>query len=684
MSTKIHQDFHSDIANSVLQDIQFQQSNYYYFLGKVDTWGAGDTPSNVVVPESEFESTSIRSNILYINKIGPNDVSAVVRRVNWESGLVFEPYDHSKDMSNKQFYCVTDDNNVYKCLDSGSGAVSTSKPTSTSFYAFRTSDGYLWKYMYNVPAFKRTRFMSLNYMPVQRALSDGFYSKGAVETVSVTDSGSGYSDSLLTHIDVGLSAVGSGAVGTILVGGIGNIIDVTLTSGGSGYTAGVKISFVSVAGIGGAGTATIVGGVITDIVIDTPGVGYVSGETINFSVGGGIVVPLVSKETGSITGAKIVDAGIGYATAPTLTVITSEVGYSGKYGNATALLSCVVYEGKIVNVNIVDPGINYTSGMVTSIVVQGNGTGAKFTPVIYDGKVVDVVIENAGSGYTEMVLSVVGTGTGAVLRPIISSSDFISTQSIIEQTAIAGALYSVQVTNGGNNYSSSTMVNIIGDGTGAVATPVIENGVVKYVIVSAFGVGYTYANVTITDTNRSSFGNNIDATAYATLSPIGGHGYDAVSELFGGTLGITSSLRQDAVLNTIGQDYRQFGIIKNPTDILTSKRHTNATSIIAYMVVFADVVDLVIDEILVQNDVKFRVVAINDLVVTLQQLGIKYIDPIGILSAQTEDTRQYSSTKILSYPVVNKYSGKLLYTANENPFSMSEDQGVTIKTFLQF
>jgi hypothetical protein len=49
-----------------------------------------------------------------------------------------------------------------------------------------------------------------------------------------------------------------------------------------------------------------------------------------------------------------------------------------------------------------------------------------------------------------------------------------------------------------------------------------------------------------------------------------------------------------------------------------------------------------------------------------------------------ENIREYTSTKILKYPEVNKYSGKLLYISNEAPFSFSEEQGITIKTFLQF
>jgi hypothetical protein len=682
MTNSLRQDFHSDLAIAISNEIQYKRSNYYYFLGKIEPWGVNDTAPITIQPDSELENSLIRTNAIFMRRITPNDVSLVTNRYNWESGTVFSTWDHTKNMKLEKFYCVTADNNVYKCLDNGGNAVSTVAPSGKSFFVIRTSDGYLWKYMYTVPSFKRSRFMSYTNLPVQRSLTDSFYNKGAVDAITIANGGSGYSDSLLTTITVTGTTSGTGGVGTVVCGPTGNITSVVITNGGTGYTHGVNVAFNSVAGTGAIGTAVISSGVITGITFSSGGIGYVTGESIVFSVGGAIVIPSVSRNTGSISSVKIVKGGAGYASVPTLTVVGA--GGTGKYDNACALVSGVLYRGSLVRANIVDPGISYPSDNATTIVTQGDGVDAVFSPVIYNGEIVDVVVENSGSGYTSMNLTVVGAGTGAAINAIISASDFSSDQSIVEQTTTIGAIYSIIVVNGGTNYSAATVVDIIGDGAGCTATPVLSNGTITHVIVNTFGSDYTYATITFTDPLRSTLGNLVDASAYAILPPSKGHGYDAVNELFGDTLAINSSLRQDVKLNHLMQDYRQFGLIKNPTNILTGKSLTEESSMLTYEVVFANTGGLVIDEILIQNNVKFRVVLVVGNTVFLQQLGIKYVNPIGTFYSETEMTRIYVSNSVVTYPTANKYSGNLLYVSDENPFTFNQEQGIIIKTFLKF
>lgn len=684
MANSIRHDFHTDLATLLATDIYFQNSKYYYYLGKVEPWVPIDVVPTLMQENSDLENSNIRSNILYLKSINSNDISIVVNRYQWVPNKVFSSWDNTLDMKDLEFYCVNSENNVYKCLDNNVGALSTVEPTGNSFTITKTSDGYTWKYMYNIPAFKDIRFSSLNYIPVQKSLTDSFYNKGSVNSVAVANAGTGYTNTPVTTLSVSGSTTGSGAAGTLLVGPIGNIIGVDITSGGSGYTAGVDITFVSTAGTGGVGTATIVAGVVTDITISAAGIGYQDGDAISFTVGGGEVIPFISTVTGEVVGTKIINSGAGYISPPTITINTSALVGTGKYGNPTALFESVIYQGKIVHINIIDPGVDYSTDTSTIITVTGNGVGAEFSPIIYDGGVIGVVVDNPGEGYTDIKLNVVGTGTGAILNPVILLSDFMSDQSVVEQTTVPGAIYSIKITNGGNNYSHNTIVNILGDGIGCTAVPVITDGVVTKIQIVTPGEGYTYTDVLIVDASRNVDVDNIDATAYCILPPTGGHGFDATSELFGRILSINSSLRPDTTLLSLYQDYRQFGILKDPTYITTGKKFTQSVTLIAYTVEFDTTVGLVKDEILLFNNVKFRVVAIDGNKVTLQQLGIKYIDPVGVMVSFIENVREYTSTKILKYPEVNKYSGKLLYISNETPFSFSEEQGITIKTFLQF
>jgi len=681
MTKSLRNDFHADLAQTISNEIQYKRSNYYYFLGKIEPWADTDLTPAVQQNDSEFENHLIRSNAVFMKKVTPNDVSLVTKRYDWTSGQVFSIYDNTKNLKDVKFYCLTDDNNVYKCLDNAAKASSTVKPTGKSFYVIRTSDGYLWKYMYTVPSFKRTRFLSLTSLPVQRSLTDRFYNKGSVDAVSIASFGSGYVDVLLTTIIVSGTTTGSGGTGTITCGSTGNITGVIITSGGTAYTKGVNVDFVSGTGVGGRGTAVITGGVITGVTITSAGVGYSTGNTISFTVGGAEIIPSVSRVTGSIQSINIKKSGAGYVSNPVLTV--NGTPGTGKYGNATALVSSVVFEGKIVRVNIQDPGINYPTDNNTSIVVRGNGIDAKFSPVVFNGEVVDVIIENAGTGYTTIDLTVVGTGTGAVVNPIISASDFSSEQSIVEQTTTLGAIYSVVVQNGGTGYTSSTLVTVVGDGVGCTVTPVITAGVIVNIIVNNYGSNYTYAKLNIVDANRTGI-NQTNATAYTVLSPINGHGFDAVKELFGDTVAINSSLRQDANLIKIYQDYRQFGIIKNPNAILSGKLLTDDSTLLVYTTRFESTVGLMLDEILVQDSIKFRVVDIDGLTVYLQQLGASYKNLIGTMTSDINSSRTYTINTVVQYPVANKYTGSLLYVSNENPFSFTADQSIVIKTFLKF
>lgn len=683
MINALRHDFHTDMALTIANEIQYKRSNYYYFLGKIEPWANDTDTASIVQTDSDYENNLIRSNMIFMRKIGPNDVSVTTNRYDWTANTVYHNYDHTKNLKELNFYCVTDENIVYKCLDNAGGSTSTVKPIGNSFYPFRTNDGYLWKYMFTIPTFKRSRFMSVDKMPVQRALTDSFYNKGSVDAVYISNPGSGYADVLLTTISVVGTTSGTGAAATIVVGDIGNIVSVNITNQGSGYTNGVNISINSVSGAGAILTPTIVGGQITNLTISNGGIGYVNGNSINFTVGGAIIIPSVSRLTGSIESVTILNSGAGYTTAPVLTV-SSATGGTGIYGNSTALLSCVIFQGKIVNVLILDPGINYPSDNNTTITVQGDGIGASFSPIISDGELIDIVIENSGTGYTSMTLTVSGTGTGALLTPIISASDFLSDQSIVEQTTVIGGIYSIAVENGGTNYSSSAVVSITGDGTGCTATPVIVDGVIKNIIVNSFGSGYTYANFTVTDTLRGAYTNFIDASGYIILTPSGGHGKDAVTELYGDTLAINSSLRQDINLNKLLQDYRQFGLIKNPKNILTGKLSKDESILVVYETIFNTTSGLVLDEILTQNNIKFRVVYFTGTTVYLQQLGINSTNIIGGIVAETNSARTYTINSVVKYPTANKYSGGLLYVSNENPFTFSQEQGIVIKTFLKF
>ena len=698
MAISVRKDIGSELAKMFLDDIQFQRGRYYYFLGGVSPWsGAGkegvtDVPPGGEINLSRREEDKIRSEIIFSRYISPNDTSAVVRRIDWVSGTTYDYWDDTIDMEDKNFYVITANNRVYKCLDNGArfGGTnpSTVMPDIVSYYPFKTSDGYLWKYMYSVPAYAASRFGSVQYMPVKRAISDSFYNNGAVTDVTVLNEGSGYSDVPLTVINVKGTTTGSGAVGTITVDSLGRITGVNITNGGSNYTKGVKIKVISATGAGAKLEAVInTAGVITGVTVVQQGVGYVASDTLEFQVGNALLLPVINRSTGSIESVSIIDPGIGYVSAPTLTVFDSTSSGTGLYGNPTAILEAVEWKGSIVRVNIKDPGKNYAVDTATTITVLGDGEGAAFSPVVYDGRVVDVLVENPGSGYTDIILKVQSpTGSGAVVRGIIAQSDYESDQIVVEQTAVEGAVYKIVVTNPGAGYSPGTTITAEGDGVGLVCEPIIEAGQIKGVNIIDYGVNYTYVNFTITDPLRPTdeIPVNDRATMYAVLPPYGGHGKDAVSELLCRTVVINTPLRGEIEQYKVAQDFRIFGIIKNPTYISSGARYTNLDAYLAFRLKCIDTTAVIKDAVYIFGKEKFRVVEKTS--TTVDVLPLTKVDtiPLGVFTREDDQSNQFVTTELISSYTMDKYSGKLLYFSTEIPFEFTAEQSISIKTFITF
>jgi hypothetical protein len=140
----------------------------YLFIGRLQAWPNGDTaptPSDTVTGSSYDPWHSM----IAAKKINTNDMSFAIRRYNWTSGTVYAEYDDKNTLFyDSQFYVLTDDNHVYKCLFNNRGAASTVKPTGTSTSTISTADGYRWKFMYDVSNADVLKFVTPAYIPVKR------------------------------------------------------------------------------------------------------------------------------------------------------------------------------------------------------------------------------------------------------------------------------------------------------------------------------------------------------------------------------------------------------------------------------------------------------------------------------------------------------------------------------------
>lgn len=229
----------------------------YCFLSRVDPWDNGGTPPTPTVDQKNRKA--IFKNMFVVKKVATSDISPVIQRINWESGVVYDYYRDDIDMLEKDangnlvlnFYVKNKYDQVFKCLWNGNGAPATDEPLFTpgtfgTNNIYTGSDGYKWKFIYTVDSGLKTKFMDAKWLPISVSSNSlnpltspaGF---GDVEVVNVYAGGSGY-DSANATINVTITGDGNGAT-AIANTSNGSIIDVIVTNPGANYTyANVTIS----------------------------------------------------------------------------------------------------------------------------------------------------------------------------------------------------------------------------------------------------------------------------------------------------------------------------------------------------------------------------------------------------------------------------------------------------------
>lgn len=222
-------------------------SNVYFTFGKVAAWANDASPSQANTSDSSFYE--VWKNMIGGKRVVGNDIRHVVPRFDWTANTVYYAYDNLIDSKtiangNNKFYVITDDWHVYKCIANNYGANSTVKPTSlTTTTDFQTLDGYVWKYMTTLSSEERLKFSTSQYIPVKTlSYNDGTLqwnvqdnaTDGAIHSILVTNSGSGYTDN---NISIVITGDGVEANAYAVRNTTSNTISsIVVDTKGSGYT----------------------------------------------------------------------------------------------------------------------------------------------------------------------------------------------------------------------------------------------------------------------------------------------------------------------------------------------------------------------------------------------------------------------------------------------------------------
>lgn len=340
-------------------------TNMYLFIGKPTAWDDDTAPPTPTDSVANTHYSNWR-DMIAAKRITSSDVSHVIPRKNWTNNTSYFAYTHqANDLFSQDFYVMTDDYNVYKCLSNSDttatgtvASTSTVKPTGTGTSIISTTDGYKWKFMYQISASDALKFVTPNYIPVNTVR------RANGQLANTYDNSPGQ-----VQFDVETAAAssggGNGAIevvhlttrGSQYLGETGNLTSVTSTSqvtiAGATFTAddcivNCDIYFTSGDAAGQGGTITDFNAT-TKVVTFTPAVDTSPSSTDGYAIGPKIVISgdgqganvrATVNSSGSVNAATIVAGGNNYSNA--VITIIANTSQANSYNPSAATLTPVI------------------------------------------------------------------------------------------------------------------------------------------------------------------------------------------------------------------------------------------------------------------------------------------------------------------------------------------------------
>lgn len=498
-------------------------------------------------------------------------------------------------------------------------------------------------------------------------------------------------DAVITPVIVKTEA----EISLIISPGIDSVYSILIGSAGTKYSETPDVT-ISAPGTGTTATATasIAGGKVTLISITDSGNGYTAVPTVT-----------ISAPKFTFDGAADVDA-----TAETIRYDGHrlETGDEAVYNNGggtsigglTSTQTYYIIKVDDNNFKIASTyahalaGINenLTDGVGASHSFTLTGGKADATAVLgTGGEIVGYTIDNAGTGYTNANIQIVdssNSGSGAVLVADFGVGNIDTLQANVELLAVPGSIEVIKVVDGGTGYGAAT-VSILGDGTGATATATCSGGKVTDIQIVNPGSGYTWTDVQITGNTGSS-----GAAARAIMSPLGGHGSNAIDELNANSIVFYTSISRDKNQGIeINNDYRKVGLVRNFKQFGSNRRFIDDIGSGCVLITGN------FDKALIQYDMlllkegykKFRVVDFTDTQILLSVFNNFTVSVGDTLVTDPTDAGNIPNPSVVASNIyvtsvsertIDQFSGDFLFFSVREPYSPSAEQIITVRTVL--
>jgi hypothetical protein len=263
-------------AKSFVEKIFSDNSSYYSFIGLSNPQEIKiDWDQFPLAPKDSFnEENNYWDTIISLKKISSGDVRQLVRKIEWNSGDIFDMYRHdvtrelnpslkidkrskpsnSTSLYLANFYVINSDFRVYICLNNGAapennfqGVPSLDEPTFTDFDprpAGTSGDGYIWKYLYTIRPTEIIKFDSIDYIPVPKdwgndgesiLVKNHAQTSDQIKICTVRDRGIGLGiPRVVTNVPI--VGDGVGAQASIVIGNDSQVDSILVTNGGKDYT----------------------------------------------------------------------------------------------------------------------------------------------------------------------------------------------------------------------------------------------------------------------------------------------------------------------------------------------------------------------------------------------------------------------------------------------------------------
>lgn len=194
----VTESFKNDILDSFIKD----QDVYYMFFGRQYEY-----PGGIITNISDTVNDTVLNpylDMMFAKKIEPSDISKLIRRRDWVSGVVYPQYDH-RITSSDCYVGIQEGSNYYifKCISNNNNAISLNPPSYTVLAAqqstpgqisngyYQTADGYEWRYITSIDSQKLAKFSTQLFVPISDTPGLGSVD-GSIDFIKVEAGGLGY------------------------------------------------------------------------------------------------------------------------------------------------------------------------------------------------------------------------------------------------------------------------------------------------------------------------------------------------------------------------------------------------------------------------------------------------------------------------------------------------------------